>query len=289
MKQLLKITGFAVLSAAVAVAQGAQQSQQPIGAQQSQGAIPAGNQQNSVQSNTPQAGKMPAAKTQEEHTAYTTVANNPDPAASLTAANEFATKFATSELTPNLYAAVMQKAFNAGDNETTVAAAHKVLALQPEHTMALVMLATGLAESTRDTDLDHDEKWNEAWKSSEKAIATVDKGMPLVAPGATPEQIAGAKIVLMSMAHSSMGYISMARKDWTNAEKHFKASVADVGNQADPVNYLRLSVAQDNLKKYSDGLASAKKAAELADAAQNKQVADMARAEQARLEKLSGK
>jgi hypothetical protein len=293
MKHFLKIAGFAVISAAVAMGQsnpnsGASQSQQPIpGASQSQGAIPSGQPQNTVQQPTP-SPKQPAAKTQEEHTAYLAVAGNHDPAASFTGAQEFAKKYPDSELTAPLYAAVMQNAFNAGNNEVTIDAARKVIAVQPEHTMALVMLATGLAETTKNTDMDRDEKWNEAMKSADKAIATADKGMAVVAPQATPDQLEGAKATLISMAHSAMGYVTMAKSDWTESEKHFKASVADARLQPDPVNYLRLAVAQDNLKKYSDGIASAKKAAQLADAAQNTQVANMARAEQARLEKLSG-
>jgi len=285
MKQFLKFTGFAVMSAAIAMGQAATQGQQPQSASggQNQAAPQAGAPQGAAQPS-----KQPAAKTKEEYDAYTAIASNPDPAASLTAADEFQTKFANSELKAAAYATVVQKAYNAGANEVTVDASRKTLALQPDHTLALVMLASSLAETTRESDIDSAEKWAEANKSAEKAISTIDKGLPAAAPQLTPEQLAGAKTVLLAMAHSAMGYIALARKDYTEAEKHYKASVADTGDQADPANYLRLAVAQDNLKKYADGIASAKKAAQLADATQNKQVADMARAEQARLEKLNG-
>lgn len=285
MKQFLKFTGFAVMSAAIAMGQATTQGQQPqsTSGQQNQAPPQAGAAQG-----TAQQSKQPAAKTKEEYDAYVAVSSNADPAASLKAADEFATKFANSDLKAAVYAGVVQKAYNAGNNDVTIDAARKTVAIQPDHSLALVMLASSLAESTRESDIDSAEKWSEATKSAEKAIATIDKGLPASAPQLTPEQLAGAKAVLLSMAHSAMGYIALARKDYAEAEKHYKASVADTGDQADPANYLRLAVAQDNLKKYAEGIASAKKAAQLADATQNKQVADMARAEQARLEKLNG-
>ena len=292
MKQFLKFTGFAVLSAVVAMGQSSNSTQQkptqpPA---QGQGTTQGASQPQSGSAPAqPAAPRGPAAKTQAEHTAYVSAVQNPDVAATLTAADEFAKTYAESELKAPLYAAAMQKAFNVGKNDLTMEAARKVLALQPEHTMALVMLATATAESTRDSDLDRDEKWTEATKTAEKALATIDKGMPLVAPQATPEQIAAARAVLISMAHSAMGYVTMAKKDWAASEKHFKSAVTEAGPQADATTYLRLAIAQDNLKKYSEGIVSAQKAIELAEAQQNTQVAEMARNEKARLEKLSGK
>ena len=292
MKQFLKFTGFAVLSAAVAMAQSStgtstQQNPPQGGASQSQGAIPS-NPGQAQQPAAPTGPKAPQAKTQEEHSAYVAAVQDPDPAATLTAADEFAKKFPESELKAPLYSAAMQKAFNVGKNDGTIEAANKVLALQPEHTMALVMWATATAESTKKSDLDSKEKWDESMKVAEKAIATIDKGMPLVAPQAPADQVAAARAVLLSMAHSAMGYVTMQREDWVAAEKHFSNAVKEAGQQADPVNYLRLAVAQDNLKKYKEGLVNAQKAIEIAEAQQNTQIANMARNEKARLEKLAG-
>ena len=50
-----------------------------------------------------------------------------------------------------------------------------------------------------------------------------------------------------------MGYIELSQKNYVASEQHFKAAIdASKGSDGDPITYLRLAIAQDNQKKYSD-------------------------------------
>ena len=65
--------------------------------------------------------------------------------------------------------------------------AQKSLAIDPDDPEALVTASQVLAEKTRDTDLDRDQKMAEAKKDAERALVTVDSDVPTA--GFPPEKI----------------------------------------------------------------------------------------------------
>lgn len=228
----------------------------------------------------------PQAKTKEEYEAYTAVAGQADLNAALMAADQFSEKFPQSELRYVLYAQLLQKAYGANQSAKVVDIGHKVLAIEPEDSMSLIMVATALAETTHDTDLDQEEKFGEALKDAAAAVKGIDTGL-VVPPTMPAEQVAAAKRELLGMAHASMGYVEMNRKNYGLSETHFKDAIAANPDQPDATNYLRLAVAQDNQKKYSDAMVSVDKALQLAQAQNNQQIVNIAKNEKDRLSKLA--
>lgn len=228
----------------------------------------------------------PQAKTNEEYAAFQAAAAQTDLNAALAAADQFAEKYPQSELRYVIYAQLMQKFYGANQPAKVIEAGHKVLTIEPEDSMALIMVATAISETTHDTDLDQDEKYAEAMKDAEAAVKGIDAGL-VVPPTMPPDQVAAAKRELLSMAHASMGYIEMNRKNYGLSETHFKDAIAANPDQPDATNYLRLAVAQDNQKKYPDAMVSIDKALQLAQAQNNPQITNIARNEKDRLTKLS--
>lgn|SRR6185437_7667407 len=228
----------------------------------------------------------PSAKTQDEFAAYQAAANTSDPAAAEKAADDFAAKYPQSDLRGLLYSNLMRKYQQANDSEKTLETARKVLTYEPNDPVALVMAATVLAERTRESDLDRDERYDESVKDAQKALETVNTD--LMAPNSiTPEQLDGAKKMLMSMAHSAIGMVDLDRKDDAAAQQQFQQSIAlSPPGQVEPLTYLRLALAQDHLKQYSDALTSANKA--VSTAPPNSPVAMLAKQEVDRLSKLTG-
>ncbi|HZQ91713.1 MAG TPA: hypothetical protein VFA60_07980 [Terriglobales bacterium] len=224
------------------------QQQQDRAREQSmtQGQIKSDNQQAAPPSNQPQA------KTKEEFDAFQAAAQNPDMAAAEKAANEFAEKFPQSELKARLFQVMMHRYQAANNAEKTVEMGHKVIALQPDNPVALVLVATVLAERTRDTDLDKDERLGEVDKNAKAALANVDKinlgGTP------TPEQAAAAKATVQSLAYGAMGTADMVNQNYTSAETNLKKAVNTPGVQPDPLTLFRLSLALDHQKKYAEAL-----------------------------------
>jgi tetratricopeptide (TPR) repeat protein len=228
----------------------------------------------------------PQAKTKEELAAYQTAAGQADLNAALTAADQFSEQYPQSELRYLIYAQLMQKFYTANQPAKVIDVGHKVLSIEPEDTMALIMVATAIAETTHDTDLDQAEKYAEAMKDAESAVKNIDSGL-VTPPTMPPEQVAAAKRELVSMAHAAMGYVEMNRKNYGLSEQHFKDAIAANPDQPDATNYLRLAVAQDNQKKYNDALTSVDKALQLSQAQNNAQIMNIAKNEKDRLTKLA--
>jgi tetratricopeptide (TPR) repeat protein len=231
------------------------------------------------------AGKRPPqAKTQAEFDAYKAATTLTDPAAQEKAADDFATKFPDSELRPLIYKAVMHSYQQANNAEKMMAMAKKVLSFDPDEPEALLGVAQVLAERTRDTDLDKDQRIAEARKDAERALETVDTDVP--SSGYPPEQLAAFKGYLRSEAYAILGTLDFNAKAWPNAEGNLRKSIDALPQQPDPIAIFRLSVSLDMQNKYPEALKYANQAVDLTKAGTN--AGDAARKEKDRLIQLIG-
>ena len=101
------------------------------------------------------------------------------------AADDFATKFPESELRVLLYKAAMRGYQNANNGDKMAEMAQKLLKLDPDDPEALIASAEVLAEHTRSTDLDKDQRFDQASKYAQHALETVDTDVP--APANVPQ------------------------------------------------------------------------------------------------------
>lgn len=237
-------------------------------------------------STTPQRKAPPAAKTKEEDTAYRAILTNPDPAAAEAAAKDFEAKYPQSELTGAIYESLMDRYRRVNDGSKTAEMGRKALASDADNPMVLITMASVLAERTRETDLDRDQKLGEASKDAQHALDTMDDWLSKT-PRLTDAQAQGIKPVLASMAHAAMGLVEDLRKNPAEAEKHYQASAELNTVQPDPLTWLRLALARDAQKKYAEALTAANRAVELS-ATEGGVVAQYAKQEQDRLQKLTG-
>jgi tetratricopeptide (TPR) repeat protein len=233
----------------------------------------------------PQGKRMPAAKTQPEFDAFNAARQLSDAPATEKAADDFATKFPDSELRPMLYKAAMQKYQMANNGEKMIEMARKALSYDADDPEALLAVAQGLAESTRDTDLDKDQKIAEAKKDAERALVTVDTDVPVT--GAPAEQLAAFKNFLRSEAYSVLGTIAFKANNWTDAETNLRKSVDAFPQQPDTIAVFRLAVALDMQNKIPDAMKYANQAVDLTKDHPDSPAGKAARAEQDRLTKLS--
>ena len=206
-----------------------------------------------------------------------------DPAAKEKAADDFATKFPDSELRSLLYKSVMQAYQQNNNADKMMEMAHKILTYDADDPEALLGVAQVLAERTRDSDLDKDQRLAEARKNAEKALTTIDTDIP--STGYPPEQIDALKGFLRSEAYAVLGTISFNAKAWPDAETNLRKSIDAFPQQPDPIAIFRLAVALDMQNKYPEAMKYASQAVDLTkeDTAAGK----AARAEKDRLTKLS--
>ena len=236
------------------------------------------------QAAAPAGKRPPQAKTQPEFDAYKTAAAITDPAAQEKAAAEFAAKYPESELRPVLYKGVMHGYQQANNADKMMEMAQKVLTYDADDPEALLGVAQVLADRTRETDLDRDQRLEEAKKDADRALLTVDTDLPTA--GYPPEQLKAYKDFLRSEAYAILGTIDFDKKDWTDAEGNLRKSIDAFPQQVDPIAVFRLSVALDMQNKYPEALKFANQAVDLTK--EGTAAGDAARKEKDRLTQLTG-
>ncbi|MGB7583364.1 MAG: tetratricopeptide repeat protein [Terriglobales bacterium] len=246
----------------------------------------AGTSQPGATAALPQGKRPPQAKTQAEFDAYkAAVATSSDPVAFGKAADDFAAKFPDSELRILLFKASMHAFQNANNAEQMSAAADKVLKIDPDDPEALVGAAEVIAEHTRDTDLDKDQRWAQAQKYALRATETIDTDVAI--PAGTPqEKIDAYKGFVRSTAYSVLGTISFNQEKYPDAENYFRKSIEALPSQPDPVVVLRLAIALDKQNKYPEALKEANHAVALTP--DGSVAGKLAREERDRLVQLTG-
>jgi tetratricopeptide (TPR) repeat protein len=232
------------------------------------------------------AGKhVPQAKTHPEFNDYNAAYATSGGAAAEKAADEFAAKYPASELKAYLYAKAMHEFQNENNPPKMLSVGEKVLQLDPDNSIALVLTSTVLADSLNDTDTDKESKIARARKNATHALETVDSAF--VPPAnATPEQVTAYKSTLQSMAHSALGIVALKTGDDATAENELKLSTSLNVTQPDPYLWYHLALAQDHQKKYPEALVSINHALQVMGG--NADLGEMAKGEQKRLLTLTG-
>lgn len=253
--------------------------------QSTQQAKPAGQTAPAQGAAAPPAGKRPPqAKTQPEFDAWKAAAASPDAASLEKATDDFATKFPDSELRALLYKNAMRKYQSANDAEKTEAMGRKVLSLDADDPEALTTVAEVIAERTRDSDLDRDQRFDEAVRMAQKATQTVDTDVSV--PAGTPqEKIDAYKAYLRSNAYSIIGTIEYKKNNYAAAQADLQKSIDVFPSNPDPVVVLRLALTLDKQEKYAEALKVADRAVELTQ--DNTPIGTPARQERDRLRRLT--
>jgi tetratricopeptide (TPR) repeat protein len=235
-------------------------------ATQSGQTTPAAGQAASGTAAAPQGKLPPMAKTKEEFEAYKAAVALTDPSAQEKAANDFAAKFADSELRIVLYQSAMHEYQQANNADKMLEMSRKVLTYDADQPEALLGVAQVLAERTHDTDLDKDQRLDEAKKDAQRALLTVETDIPAASASVPQEKLDAYKGFLKSEAYSIIGTIEYNAKAWTDAEADLRKSIDAFPQQVDPVAVLRLSLTLDQQKKYVEALKYANQAVELTQA-----------------------
>jgi len=236
------------------------------------------------QAAAPQGKRKPAAKTKPEYDAYNAAIALTDPAALEKAADDFATKFPDSELRAGLYTVAMER-YQAKDANKMMEMAKKILAMDADDPAALVRMAQGLADTTRDTDLDKDQKLAEARKDAERCLVTIETDVPT--SGYSPEQLNGFKSGVRSDAYFVLGILSFKASQWPDAETNLRKSVEALPQLPDAYTILQLAISLDMQNKLPEAMKYVDQAVDLTKERADSGVGKAARDEKNRLVQLS--
>jgi|GEM_PF-715964 len=205
----------------------------------------------------------PIARSQQERNDFNAAFAVTGATASEEAANNFAATYPGSHLRQYLYSRAMQSYELENNPAGTLAMAQKVIALDPNDCLALVLKATVLANGLEKSDSDRTKKIDEIRTSANHAIENVGSGFVPPA-GATSAQAAVYKTTLQSMAYSALGIMELKTGDDANAERDLTRAAILKKITPDPYIWYHLALAQDHRKKYAAALNSVQQALQLA-------------------------
>ncbi len=230
----------AVAALAATLSFAAQQSQPPAG--QHPSAQPA--------------GKQPAFKSQAEQQALQAVYQAPTPDERIKAADDFITKFADSDFRALAFFAEAQSYQQKNDYEKMVIFGEKALEANPDPGTKInteLLLANGIAQRTREFDLDREEKLGRVQKYANSALEEL-KAYQKPNPNIPDAQWEAIKADFVSQAHMALGMAQMVRKNYDGAIAELKEAAS--GASPDPAALVRLGAVYNMANKPDDAIAT---------------------------------
>jgi len=197
----------------------------------------------------------PQAQSEQERADFNTAYALQGAATEEAAAIDFSNRYPTSQLRRYLYSSAMLQYQRENNPAKMLAMGERVLALDPDNPLALVLTATALADSLVDHDRDRDKKVSTIRHNASRAIQAAEAGYS----GETVY-----KTTLQSMAYSALGIMKLKTGDDAGAEKDLKMATELAKIRPDGYAWYHLALAQDHRKKYAAALGSVEQALQLA-------------------------
>jgi tetratricopeptide (TPR) repeat protein len=196
---------------------------------------------------------QPKPKSQKEVDAIMAIQNATDPAGRIAAVEDLLTKFADTEFKSFALMVAAASAQQMNDFEKMVVYAERTLEADPKNFQAMLMLAGGIAQRTREHDLDREEKLGRVEKLANQAIE-IAKAAPKPNPQLTDEQWEAARKDVIAQGYEALGQAAMVRKKYDVAVQNWKAAV-DTAATPDPATMVRLANAYNQMAKPDEALA----------------------------------
>lgn len=173
----------------------------------------------------------------------------------IAAAENLITKFADTDYkdVALLFEAQAYQAKN--DAEKAQLYAERATDANPKNFQAAIMLASVVAQHTRENDLDKADKLAKVQKYASQAIETLNAATK-PNPQISDQDWENAKKDLIAQAHEALGLGAFVDKKYDAAITEFKAAV-DGAARPDPASKVRLASAYQNAKRYDESIAMA--------------------------------
>ncbi len=198
--------------------------------------------------------KQPQFKSKPEQEAFVAIINAPDAAARVKAVDTFLVTYADTEFkaTALLFGAMTYQQMNDFDN--MIIYAERTLEADPKNAQAMLMLAGGIAQRTREFDLDREEKLTRAEKyahGAEEALKTALKPNPNL----TDEQWEAVKKDSVAQAHEALGQVAKVRKNYDLSIAELKTALEVASSPHNPATMFRLGQVYNLAGKYDEAMA----------------------------------
>ncbi len=197
--------------------------------------------------------RQPQVKSQKEAEAVMAIFQAPDADSRIKAAQDLLIKFADTEFKSIAMQMIAASYQQKNDFENMVIWAERTLEADPQSYHAMLMLASGIAQRTREFDLDREEKLVRAEKYARQAMEIL-KTLPKPRPDVPDDQWEAAKKDFTAQAHEALGLAALARKKYDVAIAEFKLAIEGAANP-DPATMVRLGAVYNMSGKHDEAIA----------------------------------
>jgi tetratricopeptide (TPR) repeat protein len=204
---------------------------------------------------------QPKPKSQKEVEAIQAIFSAQDPDARMAAADKLLADFADTEFKAIALQVAAASAQQKNEFEKMVVYAERTLEADPKNYAAMLMLANGIAQRTREFDLDKEEKLARSEKYAKNAIELVKTAVK-PRPDIPDAEWEAAKNSYTAQGYEALGLAAMVRKKHADAAKQFQASV-DVSPEA--ATFVRLAAAYNGANQPDQAIAALDKLNTMAD------------------------
>ncbi|MBZ5633128.1 MAG: tetratricopeptide repeat protein [Acidobacteriia bacterium] len=201
--------------------------------------------------------------------------------ARVAAADNFVKNFPKSEYR-NFALTMAADAYEMGGNVTkAIIYYQQALEANPKDYNAMLMLAAETARTTREFDLDKEEKLAKSEKYAKDGMALIPSANK-PNPQVTDAQWDAAKKDDLARGHEALGLIALARKKYDDAAGEFKTAT-ETASQPQPATFIRMAGAYTDAGKPDQAIAALDKALAMPNLPD--QIKQVAQAEKTRAEK----
>jgi tetratricopeptide (TPR) repeat protein len=220
--------------------------------------------------------KLPAPKSKEEMAAVQALfsATRSGADATIKAAEDLLTKFADTDFKDIALLSEAQAYQQKREFDKAQVYAERSLDANPKNFQTTLMLAELLAQTTRENDLDKEEKLSRSEKYANQTIQLVNSA-PKPNPQLTDQQWGDAQKDISAEAHNALGLAALTRKKYDVAFAEFKTA-NDSGSRPEPAYQVREASALQMAGKNDDAVAICDKI--MADQQINPQIRQVAQA-----------
>lgn len=175
----------------------------------------------------------------------------------IAAVEALVTKYKDTEFRSIALEIAAESAQSKGDAIGAIQYGERALEANPKNFQAMLLISGLLAQTTREFDLDKDEKVKKANKLATDAISIIASATKLD-PKMSDDQWGAIQKDLTSQAHDTLGAIAVIDKKWDVAIKEYNTSISEAATP-DAVSMVRLTSAYNNAGKYNEASATADK------------------------------
>jgi tetratricopeptide (TPR) repeat protein len=189
-------------------------------------------------------------KSNKEREAINAAISAQDPAAKIKAAEAALQQFADTEYKPMLMTMLVGAAADMNDSAKVILYGENALRANPKDYQTQFWMAQAILASTKEFDLDKEEKLKQAEKLANdgmKNVAAAVKPNPQI----PEEQWASIKKQLEAQGHEALGLTGTLRKKWDVAIKEFESAIA---LSPEPTSMTRLAGAYNSGGRPGDAL-----------------------------------